>query len=75
MDHNEKKFNQQLINNINEFITLIIKSGENGCIKKGVLSQVEDDYLILINNDFKIEVPLDAIIAFKKRLKNKIYKG
>lgn len=64
-------FKQQLTNNLSEFITLIIKSGNKYCIKKGVLCQVEENYLILINNDFKTEVPLNAIVAFKKRIKNK----
>ena len=70
-DHDQVSFEESLRREVGEFIVVIIKSGVDCCKHKGVLCKVEKNFLILINNNLKTEIPLHSIVAVKKKIKNK----
>ncbi len=59
-------FKKQLNRQTGEFIMVLINSGENCCYQKGILCDVQEDYLVLVNQKTKSEIPLSAVVAFKK---------
>ena len=69
---NNKTFRNELINHTGEFITLFIQSGNNNSIQKGIISNVEGDFLIIINDNYRTEISLNSILGFKKKAGNNV---
>lgn len=61
-------FKNQLKEQIGEFIIVLIKSGVDCCRKKGVLCGIKEDFLVIMNDDSKMEISLKAIVAIKKSI-------
>ena len=67
----QRNFEESLKKEVGEFIVIIIKSGPGCCRHEGVLCKIEKDFLILIKNNLKIEIPLASIVAVKKKIKKR----
>lgn len=65
---NKVTFVEELKAQIGEFIVVYIKSGAECCKQQGVLCNIEEDFLVLIGDGIKTEIPLKAIAAVKKRI-------
>ena len=69
MGHCDKvTFIEQLKAQVGEFIVIYIKSGADCCKHRGVLCNIEEDFLVLIGDGIKTEIPLKAIVAVKKKI-------
>ncbi|MCK8826727.1 hypothetical protein MWH25_03080 [Natroniella acetigena] len=64
--HSKITFKEQIKRQIGQFTVIIIKSGANCCEHKGIVCSVEKDFLVLLNNNLKTEIFLDAIVAIKR---------
>ncbi|AGB41217.1 hypothetical protein Halha_1271 [Halobacteroides halobius DSM 5150] len=70
MEHSEEvTFKEQIRKQTGEFIVVIIKSGAKCCQQQGILCNVEQDFLVLINQDSRIQIPISAIVAIKWKIK------
>ncbi len=65
--NNEECFIDYLKKQIGEFLVFIIKSGSKCCKEKGVLCNIRNNVAIIITDNMKVEIPLEAIVAIKKR--------
>ncbi len=61
-------FEEELDRLIGEFVCVLIQTGDECCKQVGVLCNVEDDFLVLINNNIKTEIIIDAVVAIKKEV-------
>ncbi|MBM7624222.1 hypothetical protein [Sporohalobacter salinus] len=61
-------FEEQLYSLIGEFVSVLIKSGDDCCKHKGVICNIEEDFLVLINNNVRTEIIIDSIVGIKKEI-------
>ncbi|GAB6098297.1 hypothetical protein JCM16358_01760 [Halanaerocella petrolearia] len=61
-------FLEQIRRQSGEFIKVIIKSGADCCQQQGILCNVEDDFLVLIDGNSRIQIPIKAIVAIKRKV-------
>lgn len=59
-------FEEQLQTQVGDFMTVIIKSGGNCCRHRGILCSIRDDFIVLVHDDERIEIPINQIAAVRK---------
>ncbi|MGM0471239.1 MAG: hypothetical protein ACQEQI_03015 [Bacillota bacterium] len=59
-------FTEQLEMQVGDFMTVIVKAGEESCQQRGILCAIKDDFIVLVHNDERIEIPIDQIAAIRK---------
>lgn len=62
-------FEENIKRQVGEFIEVLIKSNKSSSRYIGVLSNVKKDYLILVRESSKVEIPLAGVMAIKKQAK------
>ena len=56
----EKKIEKKIILNLN--------TAEDCCTIKGILCKIEEDFIVMIEQDYKTYVKLDTIVAFQNKI-------
>ncbi|SDC15661.1 hypothetical protein SAMN04515661_10325 [Candidatus Frackibacter sp. WG11] len=57
---------ERLLEQVGDFVEVIITAGQGCCLQEGILCSVFDDFIVLINGDTRIEIPIDSIAAVRK---------
>ncbi|MBM7622671.1 hypothetical protein [Sporohalobacter salinus] len=59
-------FEEQLQAQVGDFMTVIIKSGGDSCKHRGILCSIRDDFIVLVYDDERIEIPINQIASVRK---------
>ncbi|SJZ97234.1 hypothetical protein [Selenihalanaerobacter shriftii] len=59
-------FEDLLEEQIGDYVEVIITAGEGCCLQEGILCRIGLDYITLIDDDVRVEIPFDSIAAVRK---------
>ncbi|SJZ30600.1 hypothetical protein [Selenihalanaerobacter shriftii] len=59
-------FEDQLLEQIGDYVAVIITAGGGCCRHEGILCSVMADFITLINNNVRVEIPIESIAAVRK---------
>jgi ribosome maturation factor RimP len=60
------RFEEQLEMQLGDYVSIMITAGEGCCKHEGILCSIMEDYIVLIDGDQRIEIPMNCIAAMRK---------